>query len=454
MAADVGTGATNIIKELLTPKSKVIVQFRPHSDYKGEYGFDWLRVKDNGLSMEPDYESIIVSGYKNETTDYTKQEAYNALKREYKQIPFIVGFFGTYYIPYLNLFPKTYSDTIKITPKPPYEAKLKILVEIKHADVDEIKFEFNKDIFSINDKTEFALSDKNICPLKVSTTIKVTCKKDITTDADGEILVYAYPKGSKNKPEAEQKAERKLAGKLIVGKNDATNRKEAKFVFVCVKTNVTGTATGVKTGFFSENEQAQLRQTLYQALIRPLIWVRRKNLQGQYQNIMLDMTNDPKFKMGGTYIHSSGFAQKGPISDSMVKYLKSKFMNNPNNKQYLDCIPIFVIGLPGTGGLLGYCDSERDTSGNIIRFINNSVAFTPSSGNRPVETMPHEALHGLQLFHTHRDGSPPLKYRNIKYIYPHGQRDIPNATDNVMSYRIGNMRTLWHWQWKIIKNNL
>jgi hypothetical protein len=75
----------------------------------------------------------------------------------------------------------------------------------------------------------------------------------------------------------------------------------------------------------------------------------------------------------------------------------------------------------------------------------------------------HEALHGLQLFHTHSDeitdpitGFPtqPLKYSNIKFIFFFFQDDPPNATDNFMSYRIGEMKTLLHWQWDIIKKNL
>ena len=438
---NVGTGAAKVEKGKndKKPIPKCIVYFRPETSYKGEFGFDWLRVKDNGLAAEPDYESIIESGYKDGSTDYTKPEAYNALKREYKKIPFIMGF-NTYCIPYLNLFSKTYSDTVNITPKPPYEAKLKVLVEIKDADVDEIKFEFNKSIFSINDKEEFSLPDKNICPLKISTTIKITCKKDITTDADGEILVYAYPKGSKSKPEAEQKAERKLAGKLLVGKNDAANRKEAKFVFVCVKTNVAG---AVKTGTFTQAEQNQLRNTLYQVLVRPLIWVRKKDANGAYNDIVLDLKNDVNFKTRGKYINSNGKLNEDADGGSMFSYLRNKFKNDPKNSAYKECFPVFAIAADNYDGALGQVEGIG---------IKNLVLFN----GRNSQVIGHEALHGFGLWHTHRErsGEPIIRQANKKYVFPHGHYDSNNATDNVMSYRNNHMITTWNWQWKIIRKNV
>lgn len=67
--------------------------------------------------------------------------------------------------------------------------------------------------------------------------------------------------------------------------------------------------------------------------------------------------------------------------------------------------------------------------------------------------MSHEALHGLNLYHTHRD-STPLDHKNIKYIYPHANANPANATDNIMSYNGIKRKSSWIWQWKIIKNNI
>ena len=124
----VSQGAQRIITY---PTPTCVVLFRPHDDYKGEFGFDWLRVRDNGLATEPAYESIIESGYKDRTTDFTSVEAYASLA-SMKYRWFLNVFnrdFPVYSVPYLNLFYKSYSDNVKINPKPPYEAKLKVLVQ-------------------------------------------------------------------------------------------------------------------------------------------------------------------------------------------------------------------------------------------------------------------------------------------------------------------------------------
>jgi hypothetical protein len=448
----IGSKIEDEIAQGIAVPCRCIVHFRPPDNYKGEFGFDWLRTKNNIMDKEPAYEDIIISGY-NGATDFTKHEAYNALKNEYKSFS-IFGFRDPYYVPYLNLFSKEYSNKVKINPAPPYKAKLKVFVEIKDADVDKLEFVFNKNIFSINDKDAFSLNQKSRCGLKFAEEIEITCKKDITNDADGRIDVFA----NHSKPYPG----RKLAGRIIVGKNGAANRREPKFVFVCVKTNI----NKVEQDCFSEAEQAQLRQTLYQALVNPMIFEKRKNLLGFSRYIILDMTKDPKFKKWNgvgtmtTFIDAAGNAQMGtPAGESLVKYLKTKFRNDPNNAQYINCIPVFVIGVPGgSGGLFGYSDSNRGTKGNLINFIQNSVSFTPSGMKRPVEVMPHEALHGLQMYHTHRDGpvTTPLANRNIKYIFPHGQKHNPTteATDNVMSYRGGYMRMTWCWQWEIIKSTI
>jgi hypothetical protein len=426
---------------------KVIVYFRPHSNYDGEFGFDWLRtgIPDDTLEYKA-YKEIIEDGYGGTAGDLGKAEAYRAFTREYKKTSELITGFAPYHIPYLNLFSKTYSDTVTIIPAPPYEAKLQLYVEIKDANVDEIVLESNNDNLVINGAKKFTLSNKTKgTSLQTSDEITITCLKDLMTDE--KITAYAYFKNDRG----EQRKE--LAGELLVCKNDATVRKEEKFVFVSVITNI----GGAKAGEFSEKEQAQLRNTLYQALVRPIIWVRRKNSAGVYENISLDMRSDARFQTRGMYVNSNGYIQKGVDVNSMVKYLKSEFMKDANNSRYFDCIPVFVVGVPGggSGGLLGYCDTDRDSSGKIIKWIKNSVSFTPY-GTRPVETMPHEALHGYGLRHTHREENP-ISDKNQKYIFPHGQtgpNHLTDATDNVMSYRLGHMKTTWHWQWKIINSKI
>jgi hypothetical protein len=61
-------------------------------------------------------------------------------------------------------------------------------------------------------------------------------------------------------------------------------------------------------------------------------------------------------------------------------------------------------------------------------------------------------MHGLGLYHTHRD-STPITEPEIKYIYLNANR-LPlhrkaDATNNVMSYN-PNAITLWQWQKQFI----
>ena len=441
-----GTGARRVEREEIRPEPKCVVYFRPHSDYKGEFGFDWLRVKDNGLATEPDYESIIENGYRDGISDLNR-DAYAALMREYKQVtvrdtyPRIADI-DTYRVPYLNLFSKTFYDTFPsaITPKPPYQAKLDVLVGIKDTDVDEIKFEFNENFLSINGRDEFSLSDKAITPLKKSTTITIACKRDITTDKNGEILVYAIKDGN-----------RRLAGKLMVGKNDVTSRKEAKFVFVCVRTNIDER----KIGTFTKNEkdeQAQSRNILYQALVRPFIWVGTKHYKGLItRDIVLDLSNDPDFKLGGKYINPDGSINlsSGKIVDPddsrfqiypIFGDLRKKFMDNPANSLYQrnKCIPIFAFGEGGS--LFGMAESIGKLKSAIV--FNSRLDVDDS-------TTIHEVLHCFGLRHTFRE-SDPINDDRQKYIFK--AKSGNEATDNIMSYNDGNMITTWNWQWKIIRN--
>lgn len=224
--------------------STAIVCFRPTSAWNGEFGFDWLREKDNGLAPadDPAYADIIEGGYKNGTTDLTSGPmgtAYTQLKTEYKNIPISrkplsAGSTATtttpsvqYFVPYLSLFSKEFVDTLPATiiNKPKYEADVKILLEIEE-DIDRLEFEYDKTLFTIDKPI---LSDKTKTNGLVNgsdTSIKITCLKDL--DNEKEINIYAYPKKEPLKgkevensalkmlPDLKQLINRKLAGKIIV----------------------------------------------------------------------------------------------------------------------------------------------------------------------------------------------------------------------------------------------
>lgn len=260
-----------------------LVEFRTTKEYDGSFGFDWLRVDDNGLEKEghylyeEPYDKIIEGGYNDGKTDLTKDEAYKKLKKEYETIVVNMPDIAKnkkrakeYFVPYLTLYPKPYVDSLKDVEeyaKPKYEAKLRVLVDIAVDEVDSLEFKYNKDIFDL-DNTK--LSDKNKTPKgKVQSndkTVKITCKKEIIKASEGEIFVYAYPKEAAGKTVAERESMRTLAGKIRVLPNGKEERKRQNIVLVQVKTKPLSTDIFPRVGKFDEKEIILLHKIMHQHL--------------------------------------------------------------------------------------------------------------------------------------------------------------------------------------------
>jgi type VI secretion system secreted protein VgrG len=449
--------------------SLAMVEFRTLTTYKGEFGYDFLRLKDNGLNAEPDYESIIKGGYKDGVTDLTKTEAYTALKSEYKQIPVkrkvnaagVTPPVGEYFVPYLNLFPKTFSDTITTTPKPPFEAKLKVILEIEE-NLSRLEFDYDKTIFTIDKPI---LSDKNKTAgivASIDVKIKITCIKEITTDVQGEIRIYAYPKKytgtGKDKKEvkmtpSEEIIARRLAGKIVVGVNDATQRKEQKFVLVKIKTDVKKSTTGIIIGDFTPDEKTNLCNALYQALIVPV-------LEDSINE--LDVSSNADFQTGGKYVDTSDNINEdagGFFTDVKKLFLDDKDSAGilKNDKYKTDYFTVFSLAAQVYDGAKGQIHGEKYVVGGKtkMRFLKNLLLFP----NKDFCTMNHEGLHGMGLRHSHAD-SIPIDEADAKYVYPNATNssiqpiaDPIHSTDNVMCYR-DVAYTTWQWQWIIMRNNV
>ena len=129
--------ADDVKKEEKERMALATVEFRPDAAYNGEFGFDWLRAKgdpvpkqvqgkgsggspqphsgDNGKGgksdepaqhVETSYKDIILGGYCDGKRNLTKDEAYERLEKECRQVPvtFREGEGNTYFVPYLNLY--------------------------------------------------------------------------------------------------------------------------------------------------------------------------------------------------------------------------------------------------------------------------------------------------------------------------------------------------------------
>lgn len=425
------------------------VYFRPLDSWTGEFGFDWLREDDNGLAAkdDPAYKDIIEAGYLDGVHELTKGPegtAYAKLKNMYQRMPVEKTGHNVseYFAPHLTLFSKQFVDSMPsgVLLKPKYEAELKILVSI-FRDIDRLEFEYDKEVFSIDKNI---LSDKEmtagLVPSK-DVSIKISCKKDFSSDK--EIKIYCYPLNEQP---------RILAGKLIVVKNDEKTRKKVDIALVEVKTNILNLKNnGMEQGLFLTAEMSNLYKVLYQALIVPNII-----------KIKLNLSENANFRKGGVYVDSGKGRNTIAVLDksdyrfsnkSLYITLRSEFItskdsagNYPNAK-YADYFTVFKFAMESNSdGLLG----ETESIG-----AKNAIVFTfPDVNNN--HTLGHEVLHGLGLYHSHRN-SAVLGNKNAKFIFPCAIENPPfqtkpndsASTDNFMSYR-SILRSTWRWQWHII----
>ncbi|AWK04000.1 hypothetical protein HYN56_07050 [Flavobacterium crocinum] len=445
-----GNSLTNTAKTFDTAPTETIalavVYFRPLLSWQGEYGFDWLREADNGLAdpNDPAYAGIIDGGYRDGLSDYTSGAtgtAYAHLKTEYENItitrkpmpagtpaPAIIPS-SDYYVPYLTLFSEEFVNLMpsSVVNKPKYEVELKVLVEIEE-ESEKLEFDFDNTLFTID---KITLQDKIKTTGLVNSadgTVKIKCLKDLTSDK--EIRIYVYPKGSATKTPPQQLMERKLAGKIVVLKNDSTVRIEEKIVLSAVKSNVNGT---VRIGAFTPSELTGLYNTLHQALIVPIIVEEKINI--------LDLSSNADFKSGGRYIDASNRLNMinlstGDTIKPTFQEMRNLFLNNPANaiykaeNYYTIFSSLMIANYPSAIGCV------EDIG------VHNAIMLL---GRRDT-TLPHEAIHGLGLNHTHKDSSP-ITETTRKYNF-----NI-RTTTNVISYA-PIRTTLWKWQWQIINANI
>ena len=222
-----------------------MVQSRPHTNWIGEFGFDWLRIGDTSHSGDVWYKNIvgeyelpytdinlqIYSGGKFEAKDW----AYKKLKNEYGGVMTVPFLKNSYITPYLTLYKgKT--------------AKLSLEVNIQ-APPKKLEFKYDKNLFKLNNKD---IAQKTKGKHSLPDFLEITCIK--TFNIDQYIEVYA---------------DDMIVGKLRVHKNGKDDRKKINVVLAKVKTNVYGTKKG-ETGKIGA-EHPKLERHLKQALITPHI---------------------------------------------------------------------------------------------------------------------------------------------------------------------------------------
>ena len=408
-------------------KSKCLVEFRPHSNWKGEYGFDWIRTGDTGRSGDNPlycilgryYFPIPNSGgeidscgtpenieeyYKYGTPvnvtpeDYYSykfikdKEMFNRLTRTFsrfkitwknpaKELPF-------YVVPILTLW-KGRKATFSLKFEGKEKAK-NITFEFENSFVED------KGYLTLErpklDLNKISLENGNLNYLKKDC-FTICCNKEF--DTPQKLLV---------------KADGKLCGAMLILPNSYKVRREIKIVIIYTETSISD-----KKGELVGKEES-LRNFLNQAMIDPKITY--ENLVCKYKN----KEENKKFKEECTYFDKKDriYYLKGMNMRTFENHIL-KFYNEKFKDKYNDYYKIFLVG-------------ERSEKYKGFTEVWNKYSFCLLNADE--RTAAHEVLHSIGLDHTFEKNSDDFIYE--------GQQ-----TDNVMDYQNKGV-ALYQWQWKLI----
>ncbi|MCP2027474.1 hypothetical protein L1276_002631 [Flavobacterium sp. HSC-32F16] len=440
------------------PKAKA--DFRTRQPYRGEYGFDWMRVKDTYMpdTGYGDYPGDDVPGdiiYKDNVgklyTDETKttvvsdinrrvgvfatsSKMYKKLELEYKVFPFQWQQEKTdqYYSPLLTIYPpyvlstnKTDLDRQSIF-SPPYNddvnrvAKMNLQLNITDEPI-KIELKYDTSLFDITSSKSISNIPKTKGKHILDITIK--CLKEIETEQLIKVLAF-YSNSTDGK----------IIGFLRVNANGATSRMSKKIALISVVTNI----NGIKTPDLA-SKALTIKKYLRQILITPVI-----------STFELKLTNDqnetdPSFKsnyvqnISGNNVIISDKRVNGitePGFTRLTDFLLSQ--NGPANKikdYYKDHYIMFVFDEDG-GSINNDVYSDRNgfsESSRKVIVVNSEGAYTPA----------HELLHVAGIPHSFTAYEAA---KSAKFTYR------PLATDNLMDYASPRF-SLWNWQGKLARMN-
>ena len=207
---------------MVCKKNHTIVEFRPNRRWKGEFGFDWLRVDDSPVPGhvpgEPPYKDCILGSQKSGYTAATPNAAaYNDLKTEYHKLnvnQHRAAPKDEYFIPWLNLYAQDVSEKINndykatnggtdLPVKPPHEAELRLIINVQgDRKPKELEIVFPSEFLTINgssDPVKISVADVSFTPNSpginydhLPQTIKVACIKEFSKDQYVDVWAHHY----------------------------------------------------------------------------------------------------------------------------------------------------------------------------------------------------------------------------------------------------------------------
>ena len=425
-----------------------IAYFVPHKNWKGEFGFDWIRDgeldggKDGFHYENYPFEGIIGRYYKDDT--YTnlcdeendicekieldsenkeiKKEFFKPKKNLYKKAQ---SHFTQYTIPFKNKLKytddKIYSVPI-LTLLKGEKAKLSLMVKhkLKKDTPKKISLEFKK---TKEITSSLKISQKEFTKIKQADWQKKTFydfEIECTEEFGTMQTLYAYVDGVK-------------CGELNIHPNSSKFQKQIKVVFIKVKTAINNKT---HTGKIEKGGIEEVKKILKQALVFPTIIEEPKVLlcddrESSAALFIRNGLNEPVFTQEAT-----------PIVETLEVKAKKQYEG-----KYDDYYRIYFVA-----------EDFRNEKNKKIHFsakekrrrINNEEYDILSSflfDGYKKTTIVHELLHCMGLPHTF---ASVVDKGGITPVITYERRQ----TDNVMDYTDIDRICIYYWQWKVINENI
>ncbi|MFK7050956.1 hypothetical protein FLACOL_02463 [Flavobacterium columnare] len=393
-------------------KPKCLVYFRPHDNYDGEFGFDWLRTGDTkkkgdtwfGNIMGKYYESDNVTIFKDTNhwnTNFKKDlRMYDRLLRDYTlfNIPWKQKKGKNAFIyptPIITLLEgKTATFNLKIEIE---ELPKKLTLEFKEKEATK---HLSLNVQQISGLSKGKHTKSNF--------LKITCNKAFDT------MQTLYVK-----------ADGEICGALKIHPNTPKFQKKINVVFVKVKTDINGFEV---RGKMTNGGDVFFKKCLNQALVIPNLVIETQDLD--CTGNLLWNTFKNKFCTYGQ-INKNKKGYRVTKDSGLRSYLEQKLKDQFGNK-YKGYYTVFFIG------------EKADWNG--FSYFNSTFGVYFDGHNRG--TLAHELMHAMTLAHTF-DGLSA----SAKFTYQ------ARTTDNIMDYSHQltppiDRKVIYHWQWKVLNSKI